>query len=204
MDDYILKINNISVSYGRNLVIEDFSLLLKTGEKIILSGPNGSGKTTLLKAVLGIKKVNKGEIVLASGINVAYSKQGFSETRAPLSAYEVVSMGLYKSKTKDKSIVDDAMKKTGVEVYRNRPFSLLSGGEKQRVSIARCLVQNPSLILFDEPSSFLDVHSREEFVSIVRRLSSSVAVILVSHDELLMNELDWPIVKMGGEGEWKE
>lgn len=194
----ILQIKNISISFGSTAVIDDFSLSLKRGEKIILTGPNGSGKTTLLKAVLGNVKVNKGEIELEKGISTAYSKQGFPETKAPLSAYEVVSMWLYGSGIKDKRAVLDAMKKTGVENLATRPFSLLSGGEKQRVCISGCLLRNPSLILFDEPSSFLDSSFREEFVSIVRELPSSVSVILVSHDETLINELGWPSVEMKG------
>ncbi len=199
-EDYIIQIKDISISFGSTCVLSDFSLSLKGGEKVILTGPNGSGKTTLLKAVLGNVKVNKGSILINRGVSIAYSRQGAPETKAPLSSFEVVSMGLYKSKNKDKSIVEDAMKRTGVYALSSRPFSLLSGGEKQRVCIAQCLVRNPSLILFDEPSSFLDSSFREEFISIVRELPSSVAVILVSHDEILINELGWPCVKMERRG----
>lgn len=198
VEDCILNIKDISIYYGSTTVLDNFSLSLKGGEKIMLTGPNGSGKTTLLKAILGVVRPSKGSVEVYPGVSIAYSKQGFPETKAPLSAWEVVSMGLYASEVKDKSVVEKAMKKTGVASLSSRPFSLLSGGEKQRVCIAQCLVRNPSLILFDEPSSFLDSSFRDEFVSIVRELSPSVAVILVSHDEILINELGWPCLRLEG------
>lgn len=192
----ILEIQNISVLYNAKPVIEDFSLMLKEGERIVIEGPNGSGKTTLLKAILGNVKLSKGKIQISNNTRTAYCKQGFTETKAPISVYEVVAMGLYKQSRNDEARVVRAMKETGVNHLVDRRFGELSGGEKQRVSLARCFCQDANLLLMDEPSSFLDVEFREEFVQLMHSLPVYMAVIVVTHDAQLTQALGWPIVKL--------
>lgn len=180
-----------------------FSLALKPGDKFVIEGPNGCGKTTLLKAILGNIKPQKGKITLAFNTKTAYCKQGFAETKTPISVTEVVSMGLYKAKDKahktqvsNKEKVQHAMKQAGVGYLANRNFSQLSGGEKQRVNLARCFCQDANLLLLDEPSSFLDASFRDEFAFMMRELPSYMSAIVVTHDAQLTQALGWPVVRM--------
>lgn len=207
----ILQIKSITVSFGSNTVFRDFSLDLHNGERIVIEGPNGCGKTTLLKCILGMVKPQKGSIVFSDGVKTAYCKQGFSEGGTVVSVYEVVSMGLYKSKSNDRAKVERAMRATGVERLARRAFGGLSGGEKQRVNLARCICQDANLLLLDEPSSFLDVASRDEFIAMMHALPSYMAAVVVSHDETLTQELtspmhgkSWHVVRLEGGCECKE
>jgi ABC-type Mn2+/Zn2+ transport system ATPase subunit len=200
----ILEIQNISISYNGHQVISNFSLSLNQGDKLVIEGPNGCGKTTLLKAILGNVKTQKGKVLLASNARTAYCKQGFAETKTPISVTEVVSMGLYKAKAQVKNANKDfskakvqlAMQQAGVSPLANRNFSVLSGGEKQRVNLARCFCQDANLLLLDEPSSFLDANFRDEFASMMRDLPPYMSAIVVTHDAQLTQALGWPVVKM--------
>lgn len=198
-DRIILDIRNITLSYGEKTVLEDFSLSLRKGEKIILAGPNGSGKTTLIRSILGFTRPRKGTIGKAPGLRCAYTRQGDTETICPVSVREVVSMGLYRSEDRDASRIENAMKLTGVSHLSSRSFPSLSGGEKQRVQIARSITQEADVILMDEPTTFLDTAFRDELVSILTLLPSQMAAIVVTHDEMLSDRLGWRIIRIGKE-----
>lgn len=187
----ILKIENLSVSYSSKHVIKDFSLSLDRGEHILLTGPNGSGKTTLIKCILQTVKPDSGSVKLAENTTIGYCKQDLMTESFPLSAYEVVSMGLYRAKNQSKDIVLDAMRQTNTDHLKDRSFFSLSGGEKQRISLARCLCMKPTLLLLDEPSSFLDSESKETFINILKSLDSSISAIVVTHDSQICKELNW-------------
>lgn len=191
----IVQIKNICISYGSKAVIKDFSLTLSQGQKIVLEGTNGCGKTTLLKCILGSVKPQSGKIIISNKVKTAYCKQGFPEGRTPVSVYEVVAMGLYKAKDKDSGRVVRAMQKAGIESLANCAFESLSGGEKQKVSLARCFCQDANLLLLDEPSSFLDVSFREEFIAIMKTLPSYMSAIVVTHDQILARGLGWQVVR---------
>lgn len=191
----IVQIKNICVSYGSKTVIKNFSLTLSQGQKIVLEGTNGCGKTTLLKCILGSVKPQSGKIIISNKVKTAYCKQGFPEGRTPISVYEVVAMGLYKAKDKDSGRVVRAMQKAGIESLANCAFESLSGGEKQKVSLARCFCQDANLLLLDEPSSFLDVSFREEFIKIMKMLPSYMSAIVVTHDQVLARGLGWQVVR---------
>lgn len=206
LEDAILDIDSISVSYGKKEVLDGFSLSMKKGDKLVVAGPNGCGKTTLLKSILGILKPTKGCIHLSQSTRTAYCKQGFTTAATTISVYEVVGMGLYKQNGKDRTCVERAMRETGVQHLASRPFNGLSGGEKQRVSLARCLCQDANLLLLDEPSSFLDVASCKDFTSLMKSLPSHIAAIVVTHDDKLIQGLGWPVVEMKAhvEAPWTE
>lgn len=196
----ILDIRKVTLSYGRKTVVRDFSLTLKRGEKVILAGPNGAGKTTILRSIIGIISPLEGIIWKAGGIKCAYLKQGEAETTAPLSVREVVAMGLYKAEYKDKSRIETAMEITGVKHLASRSFSSISGGERQRAEIALCIAREADLVLMDEPSTFLDVQFRDELGAILKDLPSTMAVVCVTHDEILTEKLGWTVINTA-EGE---
>ncbi len=198
--DVLLDIQDISIAYNSVSIISKLSLALKSGERLVIEGPNGCGKTTLLKAILGNVKPVSGKIILSENAKIAYCKQGFAETKAPISASEVVAMGLYKTKNKakdsNKAKVQQALQQAGVSHLANRAFNELSGGEKQRVNLARCFCQDANLLLLDEPSSFLDASFRDEFASMMQELPTYMSAIVVTHDAQLTQALGWPVVKM--------
>lgn len=194
----ILEIKELGVSFGEKSVFSGFSLTMSKGDRIIICGPNGCGKTTLLKCILGLLKQDCGSI-LAGTDNIAYCKQDFMNTQFPLSVREVVEMGLFKNRIATSGDVERSMEATQITHLADRPFFSLSGGERQRVSLARCFCQKAELLLFDEPSSFLDRASIVSFSDLMKSLPSDISAIVVTHDRGLIENLGWKTVFLKGE-----
>jgi zinc transport system ATP-binding protein len=196
----MIRADNLSVILGQRLVLEEITFTARCGELTGIIGPNGAGKTTLLRAILGLVPIRDGNLsVLGIGnprlkevrpqIGYMPQRQSF-ERRFPLSAADVVATGLLSQQTllrrvSDKMVkVNDALKSVGMEVFGHRYFQDLSGGEQQRILLARSLVRKPRLLLLDEPNSGLDFPAQQGFIELLRRLkeSSGLSIVLVSHD----------------------
>jgi len=191
-----MKIENLCVKYDKNIVIENFSLNLTLGEKIIIYGPNGTGKTTLLKTILGIVKAGSGKIIFEDDEVIAYCKQDYINPEFPITVEEVVAMGIKKQNKNSKEDIKNALIKANALNLQGRLFYSLSGGERQKVSLARCYCQNANLFLLDEPSSFLDTQSKSIFLEQMKNLENqNCSVIAVTHDEDLIKNLNWKVIK---------
>lgn len=191
-----MKIENLCVKYDKNIVIENFSLNLTLGEKIIIYGPNGTGKTTLLKTILGIVKAASGKIIFEDDEVIAYCKQDYPNPEFPITVEEVVAMGIKKQNKNSKEDIKNALTKANALNLQGRLFYSLSGGERQKVSLARCYCQNANLFLLDEPSSFLDTQSKSIFLEQMKNLQNqNCSVIAVTHDEELIKNLNWKVIK---------
>lgn len=191
-----MKIENLCVKYDKNIVIENFSLNLTLGEKIIIYGPNGTGKTTLLKTILGIVKAASGKIIFEDNEIIAYCKQDYPNPEFPITVEEVVAMGIKKQNKNSKEDIKNALIKANALNLQGRLFYSLSGGERQKVSLARCYCQNANLFLLDEPSSFLDTKSKNIFLEQMKNLQNqNCSVIAVTHDEELIKNLNWKVIK---------
>jgi ABC-type Mn2+/Zn2+ transport system ATPase subunit len=191
-----MKIENLCVKYDKNIVIENFSLNLTLGEKIIIYGPNGTGKTTLLKTILGIVKAASGKIIFEDDEVIAYCKQDYPNPEFPITVEEVVAMGIKKQNKNSKEDIKNALIKANALNLQGRLFYSLSGGERQKVSLARCYCQNANLFLLDEPSSFLDTKSKSIFLEQMKNLENqNCSVIAVTHDEELIKNLNWKVIK---------
>lgn len=191
-----MKIENLCVKYDKNIVIENFSLNLTLGEKIIIYGPNGTGKTTLLKTILGIVKAASGKIIFEDDEVIAYCKQDYPNPEFPITVEEVVAMGIKKQNKNSKEDIKNALIKANALNLQGRLFYNLSGGERQKVSLARCYCQNANLFLLDEPSSFLDTKSKNIFLEQMKNLQNqNCSVIAVTHDEELIKNLNWKVIK---------
>ena len=191
-----MKIENLCVKYDKNIVIENFSLNLTLGEKIIIYGPNGTGKTTLLKTILGIVKAASGKIIFEDDEVIAYCKQDYPNPEFPITVEEVVAMGIKKQNKNSKEDIKNALTKANALNLQGRLFYSLSGGERQKVSLARCYCQNANLFLLDEPSSFLDTKSKSIFLEQMKNLQNqNCSVIAVTHDEELIKNLNWKVIK---------
>ncbi len=190
MTDTLLSFENVSVRRGSRTVLRNLTFQINRGERIILTGENGCGKTTLLKTALGFLQPDSGNIYAVRGKGsdrFAYLPQFSLQGELPISAREVVAIGLVNSrlsKTEMNRKAQDLLKSLDCLNLADRPFAQLSGGEKQRVSLARCLAQAPDLLILDEPTASLDPQMRSRFYPLLLKLAEShkTAVLLVTHD----------------------
>ena len=198
--DEIIKADNLTVKLGGKTVLEDITFSALSGEMTGVIGPNGAGKTTLLRALLGLVSVQRGSLAVfgKKGVKIkeirpriGYMPQRhFFDRRFLLSSSDVVATGLLSPSTLFRRIpgkneqIKDALRLAGMESFMHRPFQDLSGGEQQRVLLARALARRPDLLLLDEPNNGLDFPAQQSFVELLRKLkvNENIAIILVSHD----------------------
>lgn len=189
MAQKILSVNNLSVTFGNKNVLNKISFDLHQGDYVGLIGPNGAGKSTLLKSILGIVKF-KGEIKLMPKINIGYvPQQLFSGNFFSLSVKEILSMSLKRKSiflTKaEKELLLEKLISVGLnKIFLNANFNNLSEGQKQRVIIARSLVGNPQLLIFDEPLNFIDFKTKILLYNLLAQLNKKlqITILFVSHD----------------------
>lgn len=200
-----VSVKNLCYKFGD---IRNLSFEIKCGGHLMILGENGAGKTTLLRILAGIYKAHSGSVLIDGKplsdnpkYTIGYIPQSLDETQFDLSVEEVVSLGLDNhAKDKNKKIYN-ALERTSCLNLRGRNFSSLSGGEKQKVSLARCLCQNAKLLLLDEPTASLDYENKKMVVDILRSLTVSEipTIIVVTHDRELTQMRGWQVLTMGGE-----
>lgn len=197
----IVEVNNLSVSFDKDEVVKDVSFKISSGEFVGLAGPNGAGKTTLIRAILGLIPHSKGNISLFGErldnfndwhkIGYLQQKTGITNNLFPANVEEVLTLGLIANKKSPKIItksdkikVNEISEKFGIAGYKKQLFYTLSGGQQQTVMLARALVAQPKLLIFDEPSTALDPEARESFFSIISKLNmeENITIILITHD----------------------
>lgn len=196
MDNLILEIKELNHAYGKaGLTIRGLNLNLEIGERVSILGPSGSGKSTLLRLIAGLEKPNNGEIIKKAEIMtnnkifippekrniglVVQEKALFPH----LSVYENICFGVQKNKDKNK-IVFDLLELFKIDSLKDKYPHEISGGEQQRVALARSLAPNPDLLMLDEPFSALDEELRKTLYKEVSEVFSkrNSSVLLVTHD----------------------
>ena len=203
MDSTVIDIEDAVVSYREDVALRGVSLKVKPEEFVGIIGPNGAGKTTLLTIVNGLGKLLHGRVsVLGHFITpgnghslrkkVGYVAQVQNiDPRMPMSVREVVMigryglLGLFKRPSKhDWEIVDEVLRLVDMSHLTWRPIGHLSGGEQQRVAIARCLAQEPELLLLDEPTASLDWKAQSGILELVKQIHDSrhLTTLFVTHD----------------------
>lgn len=197
----IIEIKNLSFRYGNINVLDDINMQIRRGEFVGLIGPNGSGKSTLLKIILGLLTPQQGEVTLfGQSVNrfTDWDKIGYVSQKAnsfntgfPATVHEVVAMGLYGKKgvfkplnRLDKERIRKAIELVGLSEFEKRNIGKLSGGQQQRTFIARALVNDPELLILDEPTVGIDSESTKQFNNLLNNLNKElgITIILVSHD----------------------
>lgn len=196
-----IKVLGVDFHYGSTQALKDVSFEVKDGDFVGVIGPNGAGKTTLLRCITKTLKPSVGAILIdekdisdvARGEiakNVGVVPQELPQT-FPFTVVDIVLMGriphlgrFSRETKKDLAIAEYAMKQTDIEHLADRPIGELSGGEKQRVLIAKALAQNPRILLLDEPTVHLDISYQVEILNLVRRLreKENLTVMAVFHD----------------------
>ena len=192
-----LEVNNVAVQIDSRRIVEEISLQVTPGEIVGLIGPNGSGKSTLLRSIYRLLKPVAGYVQLGgddvwkisaresarrTGVVVQETPSDFEFTVA-----KVVEMGrtphkglLEADNQRDEQIVQEALRRVNLAEFGERSFNTLSGGEKQRVLVARALAQQPKLLVLDEPTNHLDIRYQLEILNLVRSLGITTLVTL--HD----------------------
>lgn len=193
----IIEFEHLYFSYQNLSVLTDVSLKIASGEFVGLIGPNGGGKTTLLKLMMGFIKPTKGKLLVfgeppkSDGmLGISYVPQTVRFDREfPISVLEVVLSGLLSNlpwyghfHQKDRHAAIDMLEKVGLKEFADKAFGTLSGGQAQRVLIARALVSKPKLLLLDEPTASVDNQAELDIYSILKELKGKMTMIMVTHD----------------------
>lgn len=197
----VVEVRDLSVHYRMATALSGVSCRFCKGDYVGIVGPNGSGKSTLVRAILGLVRIDAGEIALFGRDRDEFSDWGklaYLPQRAkpidpsfPATVEEIVSLGLLGRKgffrrllSQDRRRVGETLDLLGIGHLSRRPIGALSGGQQQRVLLARALVGSPELLILDEPTSALDPETREQFYDLLMGLNreGGVTVLLVTHD----------------------
>lgn len=214
-----LKVAGVSIRRGGRSIVTDAQFSAPAGKVTALVGPNGAGKSTLISAIVGIERPEAGGLTFAGADLVAmgrreragicaYVEQSAS-TEERLSVFDVVALGRIPHVSTwaaglgadDEAIVAGALEKVDMAGFAERLFNTLSGGEQQRVHIARALAQEPKLLVLDEPTSHLDIRAQLQVLHLLSDLARAGGTVLLAlHDlNLALRFCDWLVVLHGGQ-----
>lgn len=195
----MIEIKNINKSFGDRVLFNDFSTIIEDGEFIVFSGPSGCGKTTLLNIIGGIEPIDKGEIIV-DGIDITKRKNQLNYYRTKI-GFLFQNFALVENKTVYENLklvkkicqsgisIDEALKIVGLEDKLKNKVYTLSGGEQQRIALARLLIKKCDIILADEPTGSLDKVNAQIVIELLKKFNSmGKTIILVTHDEEIKKE----------------
>lgn len=201
MDKTLISADRLSVGYSRKVIVNEIEFEVKQGEILTLIGPNGAGKSTVLKTIAGYLKRLDGTVMVGNRDMLEFSEKEMAkrlsvvltERISPelMTCREVVETGRYPYTgsfglltEKDRAVVENAIEKVSMQDYVDVDFSSVSDGQRQRVMLARAICQEPEILILDEPTSYLDIHHKIQFLEILRSLAKEkqMAVILSMHE----------------------
>lgn len=177
----LLEISNIDLIIGQRQLLQQVSLQLGPGEILTIIGPNGAGKTTLIRVALGLIKPTSGQVLRRPDIRIGYMPQRLHlDPTFPLTVKRFLNM--VGKNQRDK--IEPLLQEVGAERVLDSPMQNLSGGELQRVILARALLRDPDLLVLDEPVQGVDVHGQMELYQLITKIRDQrqCAVMMVSHD----------------------
>lgn len=195
----LITIDKLSFGYGKQEVIRQLDASFIRGELSIILGRNGSGKSTLFQILSGVQTKYGGRVSIngverrnvkrqrASEVRIGFMSQ-FHQTTFPFSVFDVVITGRasftrFAPRAEDRQRVEDVLKQFNLWSYKDRPYTQLSGGERQLVLLCRVLVQDPDIILLDEPTNHLDLHYQVKVLENLKRLAADgITIVCIMHD----------------------
>ena len=191
----LIKLHNVAVSYDATVALEHVNLDIYSDDFLGIIGPNGGGKSSLVKAIMGLVPY-KGTIEYSPQIirhgkpHIGYLPQISSfDNTFPITVIDVVMSGLQTERgilghygRSERRRAEDILSMASLNDLRNRAIGELSGGQLQRVMLCRALISQPQIIVLDEPTNFVDNRFENELYTMLRNLSESVAIVMVSHD----------------------
>ena len=192
----IVEIKSVFAGYNDEIILKDVSLDIFDDDFIGVIGPNGGGKTTLLNVILGLIKPLKGTVKFCDDLRtdrnnkIGYlPQQNKIDKKFPITVKDVVLSGLIygsgalsRHSKADKSKAENTLKRVGIFDIKNSPIGELSGGQMQKVLLARAIVSSPRLLILDEPNTFVDNQFEGELYEILNELNKEMAIVIVTHD----------------------
>ena len=189
MSELLLELSGVSFARGELSILKDINLRMAKGEIVSLIGPNGAGKTTLVKLVLGLLKPVSGQVQRARQLRIGYMPQRLHiDPTLPITVEDFLKLA-----NRSMPAIERALTEVGTETLMKRPLQQISGGELQRVLLARALLREPDLLVLDEPAQGVDINGQNELYALISTLRDrhGCGVLMVSHDlHLVMAKTD--------------
>lgn len=196
-NNVLLTLSHISASYDGKRVLNDVSMAVAKNDFWGIVGPNGGGKTTLVRLMLGLKQPDEGMVTYYNNdgqptrhIAIGYLPQyTHIDRQFPISVREVVLSGLSNQKRllqpythQHHTMVNETLQRLDLTTLANRHIAALSGGQLQRVLLARAIVAKPDILVLDEPNTYMDRHFQRDMYAVLHELNNHCAIVIVSHD----------------------
>lgn len=189
-EDFLVDARGVSLTTNHRHLLHNISLQIARQQIVTLIGPNGAGKTTLVKIVLGLIRPSSGSVILKKGLRTGYMPQRLViDPGMPVSVDRFLRLAV----NARKNMIDSALEETGATALKDSQLHSLSGGELQRVLLARALIQDPQLLVLDEPAQGVDVNGQAELYRLITEIRDrhQCGILLVSHDlHLVMSATD--------------
>ncbi|WP_291636394.1 ATP-binding cassette domain-containing protein [Clostridium sp.] len=175
----------------KSYIIDNVNLKIEKGSYVSILGENGSAKSTLIKLILNLLKPNSGSIVIFTS-KIAYVAQKVENfnSQFPITVYEMLNCHRKVLKLKDKNLILKSLQAVGMESYTHTLIGNLSGGQQQKIFIARSLIGEPELLILDEPSTGIDIQSMEDIYGIIKGLNKNLGITVVSVEHNLKAALE--------------
>ena len=181
MNAILIEGRALTLSFGKERVLDNVYISIRTAEMITLIGPNGAGKSILVKTLLGLQKPDYGQIIRKKDLKVGYVPQKIEIDKiVPLTVYRFLTLTIPASRSDCKYFLE----KVKADHILDRQMSYLSGGETQRVMLARAIMLHPELLVLDEPTQGVDISGQIELYRLINSIPSELncAVLMISHD----------------------
>ena len=189
----MIDIKNLCFTYtnSKPYILDNVNLKIEKGSYVSILGENGSAKSTLVKLILNLLKPNNGQIVIFTS-KIAYVAQKVENfnSQFPITVYEMLNCHRKVLKLKDKNLILKSLEAVGMESHTHTLIGNLSGGQQQKIFIARSLIGDPELLILDEPSTGIDIQSMEDIYRIIKGLNKNLGITVVSVEHNLKAALD--------------